>query len=145
MDCVNLKREFGNAYRVQYEESYRAEYGPNCRVEVPWLMITPCRNGHVYPWGGRELAASTDRLGSVARELRTLLFAKVIQDGSDGVTVLFDAEHLDEVAEVMKARRRRRFSPEEWAKSAQRLREYWSTKPKSERWQSSRTRSKAPT
>ncbi len=35
MDCVNLKREFGREFRVQYEESYYAEYGTDARVEAP--------------------------------------------------------------------------------------------------------------
>ena len=69
--------------------------------------------------------ASTNRLGSVANRLKALAFTEVVQEGSDGVNVLFDLEHFDEVARVMKPRKRRRLSPAERAKRVKRLREYW--------------------
>ena len=125
MDCVDLKREFGKEYRVRYEESYYAEYGPNARVEVPELMIIPCRNGQICPWGGRDLVACTDRLGPVANTLMALPFTTIAQEGSDGVNVAFDLKHFEEVARIMKPRRRRRLSPAERAKRTRRLREYW--------------------
>ena len=31
MQCVNLKERFGERYRVEYEESYYAEYGAKFR------------------------------------------------------------------------------------------------------------------
>lgn len=128
MNCVNLKREFGTKYRVRYEESYYAEYGETARREDPRLMIIPCRNGHICPWGGRELAACTRHSGPVASALKALPFATVAQEGDDGCTVVFDAQHLETVAEIMKPRIRRRLSPEERAIRAQRLREYWANK-----------------
>lgn len=128
MDCVNLKKEFGKRYRVKYEESYHAEHGENARAEDPWLMTIPCRNGHIFPWGGGDLAASTNRLGPVANALKTLPFATLAKEGSDGVTVLFDVQHFDEVARILKPRRRRRLSPEERAKRTKRLHEYWADK-----------------
>lgn len=45
--CINLKARFGRLYRVAYEESYRAAYGPGATREDPWLMIVQCRYGHV--------------------------------------------------------------------------------------------------
>jgi len=128
MDCVNLKREFGKRYRVRYEESYFAEYGENARVEDPWLMIIPCRNGHICPWGGEDLAAITGRSGSVANRLKALPFTTLVQEGSEGVVVLFHVKHVEEVAEIMKPRRRRRLSPEERARRVDRLRSYWADK-----------------
>jgi hypothetical protein len=37
MECINLKARFGKRYKVTYEESYFAEYGPHARKEDPWL------------------------------------------------------------------------------------------------------------
>jgi len=37
---------------VTYEESYLTERPEYRDEEGPWLMIMPCRHGHIYPWGG---------------------------------------------------------------------------------------------
>ena len=128
MDCVNLKREFGETYRVRYEESYYAEYGPTARKEDPWLMVIPCRNGCICPAGGRDLVACTNHLGPVANLLKALPFARMVQDGDDGSNVVFDVDHFEEVARIMKPRKRRRLSPEEKAIRTKRLQEYWANK-----------------
>ena len=128
MDCVNLKRTFGRKYRVRYEESYYAEHGPDARVEDPWLIIIPCRNGEICPWGGQNLAACTNRAGPVANELMRLPFTTTAQSGDDGVNVVFDVKHLEKVAQIMKPRTRRRLSASERQKRALRLREYWANK-----------------
>ena len=124
MDCINLKKRFGDRFQVRYEESYHAERGEGARAEDPWLMIIPCQNGHICPWGGSELAASTKAAGSVARRLKALAFTQTAQDGDDGATVLFDVKHFAPVAEIMKPRRRRRLSPEARLAAAERLRKY---------------------
>lgn len=128
MNCVNLKKMFGKRYRVRYEESYWAEHGENARVEDPWLMVIPCRNGHISPWGGFNLVASTNHLGPVANALKRLPFTTMIREGDDGCDVLFDIQHVDAVLQVMKPRKRRRLSPEERAKRTKRLHEYWANK-----------------
>jgi len=58
--CVNLRERYGRRYRVTYEPSYHPEHGPNARIHDPWLMIVPCRFGHIFPHGGSTLAASVD-------------------------------------------------------------------------------------
>ena len=32
--CIDLAENFGQRFRVQYEESYFAQYGPHARVEI---------------------------------------------------------------------------------------------------------------
>ena len=51
-ECIDLKGRFGSRYRVEYEESYEAQYRPGARTRDPWLMIIPCRFGHIFPYGG---------------------------------------------------------------------------------------------
>ena len=75
--CINLKERFGHHYRVAYEESYYAEYGPNARIEDPWLMVVLCEHGEICPWGGTTLAACTNKAGAVAKRLKSLPFTKV--------------------------------------------------------------------
>ena len=106
--CIDLAERFGRRYRVEYEESYFAQYGPRARVNDPWLKIIPCRLGHLMPWGGSLLAAVTDRAGPAARKLAALPGAILWQDGSDGATVLFDVTDLPRMAKLMHPKRRRK-------------------------------------
>ena len=114
--CIDLTERFGNRFKVEYEESYYAQYGAHARVDDHWLKILPCRAGHICPWGGTKLAAVTDRLGAVVRKLAALPGAKLHQHGSDGAIILFDVACFPEVAKVMRPIRRRRMSPEQRAR-----------------------------
>ncbi len=128
MDCLNLKALFGKQYRVKYEESYYADHGLESRRQDPWLMVIPCRNGEICPWGGRKLAACTNHTGSVANKLKALPFAIVAQDGDDGANLVFDVKHFEEVARIMKPRKRRRLSALERERRVRRLQKYWDDK-----------------
>jgi hypothetical protein len=120
-ECIDLAERFGRQYRVEYEESYAAQYGPRARVNDPWLKIIPCRAGHICPWGGDNLAAVTDKVGPTARKLAALPGANLWQDGDDGVTVLFDVAQFPEVAKLMHPRRKRRLSEAQRRKCAEHL------------------------
>jgi hypothetical protein len=126
VECLNLKRRFGQRSRVTYKESYRAEHGPAARVEDPWLMIIPCKYGHLFPWDTTTLAASVDGHPSVAGRLRRLPCCRVHQDGDFGeLTVLFNADDFPKVAQIMRPRRRRqaRLTREQRQEIGRRLRE----------------------
>ena len=122
--CINLKRRFGDRYRVEFEESYHADHGDRARTEDPWLMIIPCQRGHIYPHSHNRLGASTDRCGKTANQLKRLACTKVVQDGSVGVNVIFEVSDFEKVAKIMKPRRRRRQSPEQRQASIERLAKY---------------------
>ena len=66
MDCINLKEQFGDRFKVEYEESYYAQYGEHAWREDPHYMILLCRHGHIYPHGSATLAASISRRGAVS-------------------------------------------------------------------------------
>ena len=111
---IDLRERFGRRYRVGYEPSYRAEHGPNARIHDSWLMIIPCRFGHVFPHGGSTLAASVDGFPKIAGRLKRLTCCRVHQDGDFGeLTVLFDVADFAKVARIMRPRRRRQVSPRE--------------------------------
>ena len=108
--CVNLRDRFGRQFKVTYEESYWAAYGPNATRDDPWYQIIPGARGHVYPHSAAMLAAASDTSGPTARRLMALPFVQVHTDGSDGVTVLFPPERLDDMADLLRLRRPRRVS-----------------------------------
>ena len=101
---------FGEHYRVIYEESYYAQYGERARVVDPWLMIIPCQYGHLYPHGDDMLGFATDKKGPLAKRLSRLDFVTTHQDGDDGVNVVLPAERFEEVARIVKPKRRRQLS-----------------------------------
>jgi hypothetical protein len=124
VECVNLKERFGRRFKVVYEESYYAERPEFRAAEAPWLMMIPCQHGHICPWGGENLAACTRTAGPIAKRLKALPFATVAQDGSDGANVVFPVDHFEEVAAIMKPRRRRVLSPKARKAAGERLAKY---------------------
>ena len=124
MTCINLKERFGDRFKVAYEEAYYAEYGENAHREDPDYMILLCKHGHICPWGGENLAACTRKPGRIVNRLRALPFTEVVQDGDDGANVAFPVEYFDEVAEIMRPRKRSRptISDERRAELAERMR-----------------------
>lgn len=79
----------------------------------PHYQIISGGRGHVFAWDGTQLAASTNASGSTATKLKALRDVEVWQDGSDGCTVLFSPDLLDQVADLLKLRRRRQVTDEE--------------------------------
>ena len=69
--------------------------------------------GPYLPVGRSTLAAVTNKAGPIARKLAALPGVTLWQDGSDGVTVLFDVSDFAAVAQIMHPRRCRRLSPEQ--------------------------------
>ena len=110
--CIDLKARFGDVLRIEHEESYVADRGEHVRTADPWLMMIPCQHGHICPWGGDILAACTDRRGPVAKRLTESGHTEVWMDGDDGVNVKFHVDDFEEIAAIMKPRKRRRLSPE---------------------------------
>jgi hypothetical protein len=111
--CINLQQIFGQTYRIGRDPAYFAEYGPHAYRSDPWYWRVLCKFGHVYPHSSTHLGASTDRRGAIANRLRRIPGVRVVQDGSDGVTVVFPIELFDAVAVHMKPRKRRRLTPEQ--------------------------------
>ena len=105
--CINLKARFGDRFVVDYEESYYAERTKRT-IEDPWLMIIPCRSGHIFPWGGERLAFSVDA-GHIqlAGIIRRLSCCRIEQDGDDGETnASFHIDDFEAVAKVVHPKRR---------------------------------------
>jgi hypothetical protein len=111
--CIDLKERFGRRFRLLYEESYTTE---NRRGHDPWLLTIVCRHGHIYPHGRDQLAASTNSRGPIAKRLAALPCVRVVQDGDDGINVVFHIDDFTTVAAIMKPKRRRKLTAEHKAK-----------------------------
>ena len=112
-ECINLRKRFGQRFKVAMEESYYADRGPRAFADDPACRIIPGRRGHVYPWDGTRLAATSKTSGPRAKRLRELAGAEVYVDASDGATTLFPVDLLDQVADILLLKRRRRVSQQE--------------------------------
>ena len=111
MECINLKKRFGKRYRIDHEESFRAE---GRRAACPELMILLCKYGDIYAADGRMLAASVDGHPKIAGKLRRLECGEVVQDGDFGeLTATFHMDDFPKVEKIMRPRRRRQVSPTE--------------------------------
>ena len=124
MDCINLQAVFGDRFQIELDESYYAQYGENARTVDPWYMQIPCQHGHICPFGGELLAACTNNRGPVAKKLVDLACTEMWQDGGDGVNVRFHVRDFDQVAKIMKPKRRRRLPPGQRQAAIERLRSY---------------------
>ena len=122
--CIDFDAKFGRRFQVSYEESYYEERGESGRLKDPWLRIIPCRFGHHFPHGGSYLGASTTHRGPVASRLAALPCVRVVQDGDDGINVVFHVKYFDAVAAMMKPRRRRRLTTDQRADRVEGLRSY---------------------
>lgn len=94
-------------YRVGREEG--AEKGD------PYGAIVPGRYGHLYIHGPALYGVALNGRRLVPR-LAGL--AEIVTDGDDGVNAVFPAAQLTAVGRLIRARRRRRLSPEHKAKLA---------------------------
>jgi hypothetical protein len=91
---------FGERFKLARDEAaMRGQHDP-------WLLVIPCRFGHLFPWGSNRLAVSTDGRGSTAQRLAALPFVRVEQDGADGLTLSFGIEHFEAIAAIVRPHRR---------------------------------------
>ena len=109
---IDVREEFGHRWRIGLDEAAGG------RWKDAWNYRIVCRYGHICPWGGDLLAASTDRAGSVANRLMKLAGVQVVHDGDDGATVVFSRPLLKTVASLLRPRTVRQPSPSQLASLA---------------------------
>jgi hypothetical protein len=94
-----------NRYRFRLEESFKAESNTHVRGDGRWYVEILCQRGLIYPKGGNEIlafATSTDAWQSLLE-----LGCKPHQVGDKERVCRFPVELLDEVAAILRPRRRR--------------------------------------
>jgi hypothetical protein len=104
-DCVDL-RPWAKSHRFRYrfEESYYAER-PEYRGDGRWFVEVLCRYGMIYPKGGSVLLAYASR--GVKSRIAELPGVTHHQYDDDAEVFRFSLELLDEVAAILKPRRKR--------------------------------------
>lgn len=117
--CIDL-RPWAKAHRCRwrYEESYGAEK-PENRGDGRWYVEVLCKYGLIYPNGGDTLLAYCSR--GVKRHVAGLGDVEHHQSDGDAEVLRFPESRLDEVAAILKPKRRRQYSPEHQAVLRERL------------------------
>jgi hypothetical protein len=110
MTVPNLKELFRDRYRLTYDPA-AATWGE--RLD-PWMHQIPCLNGVIYCHGDGKLGVEC--LGQTAKKLLAIEGTKLHQQGSTEWTVVFPLELFEQVALIVKPRKRRTLSPERKAK-----------------------------
>ena len=116
IDCVNLRERFGHTYRIDHDPAFFAEHGPHGRAHEPFLMTIPCMHGEIYSHGGELLAVATKRRGGISRTIAASPGVTVVQDADDGITATFHVDLFDEIAAIVRPKRRRYLTAEHKAK-----------------------------
>ena len=109
---INLMQRFGKRYRISFDPAYDPKHRPNDKLDA-WMMQIPCQRGTIYPYGGNELAVMVDYRPITAKQLADLPGVQLVQHGDHEKTFIFAVELFDEVAKLVKPRRRRRLTPEQ--------------------------------
>jgi hypothetical protein len=102
--CVDLRKRFPG-YRLQWDESHI----PGQDFD-PWLLEIPCKYGKIYPYGGKQLCAYTDRPRLIAR-LRAIAGAVAHQEGDFELVVRFPVDGWKPYFQLLRAKRRRTVTP----------------------------------
>jgi len=104
--CVDLRLwAKANRYRFRLEESYRVESSTHIRGDGRWYVEILCKNGLIYPHGGTNILVYAKP--GVAPVIAKLLSVPPYQTEGRAHVFKFPIERLDEVAAILKPRKRR--------------------------------------
>lgn len=120
---INLREYYGKQYKIFLDESW--EYMENkSEEEKPWCYELRGKYGLIYPYDDSTLAVMVTS-ESIKGRLKRNFKGRVATfwDGDGEGVFLFDPGLIYEIAEMIRARRRRQLSPEAKEKLANRGRE----------------------
>lgn len=117
-ECVNMRTLFGARFRVGRDPAASA------RDTDPWLLTLPCRYGTIYPHGGDVLAVEVDGHSKLAARVAALPGVRAHQWGDQERTLLFPVALFDQVAAIVRPRRRRVLTEEQRQAARERLAAY---------------------
>jgi hypothetical protein len=93
---------------------YRTSLDPTAEIDTTqaeraWQTRVPAKYGFITPWSATDLAGycNASRLFS---QLLAVPTARPVQRGDSELRIVFAPEHLEIVASILKAQRRRRMS-----------------------------------
>lgn len=105
--CVDL-RVWAKAkrYKFRLEESYKAEDNAHVKGDGRWFVEILCQNGLIYPYGGATLLAYA-KAGVAGRVAELGADIQPHQNDGKARVFKFPVERLDQVAAILKPRKRR--------------------------------------
>jgi len=110
---VNYVRQFSKKYKVQKGD------------DGIWEIV--CKKGDIEPYSLTELCCYQkfpNRVGIYALKNRLPKYCTVTQETGGEIVFKFPKEHLDEIADLVKAKKRRKISEEQRLLCAERLKSY---------------------
>src|SRR5262245_31382789 len=110
MTPPDLKALYGARFQITFDEAAEG------RRKDSWLMQIPCagKGVMIYPHGENLLAVQCDHRPSIAKRLAELGL-RLAQDGDAEKTFVIPVERFEEVAAIVKPRRRRLLTEEQRA------------------------------
>ncbi len=115
---IDLRAAYGDTYRITRDEA--AVVPGQTKADRLWLQQIPCQYGHIYLPGTDTLGAyASGRL--ITGRLAALPGVRVHQRGDTEITVLFPPEGFPAVADLLRARKRRRVAEDQARAGAARL------------------------
>jgi hypothetical protein len=103
---------------VCYRDPAQPHIPPESRDD-PWYYQIPCDFGIIYPHGADTLALEIDYHNPTANRVLKIPGTRLSQDGDFEKTILFSLSLFDQVAEIVKPKRRRVLTPEQRAALAE--------------------------
>jgi hypothetical protein len=107
--CLNLSELFGDRFRIGHDpvaETWKEK-------QDPWMMTILCQRGLIYPYGGTTLAVEIDYRPILAKAVAKVPGVRLYQDGDWEKTFLFDVSLFDQIAAIVKPRKRKQLSEEQ--------------------------------
>jgi hypothetical protein len=127
--CVNLSELYGDRFRIFWDEAYDPDYKHVPKdLRDPWYMELrggergPGRNSgpgfSIYPYGHNTLALEIDYHNPTAAKIAKIPGVRIHQDGDQEKTLLFDVSLFEQIAPLLKLRKKRLVSEAERARLA---------------------------
>jgi hypothetical protein len=99
---------FGKRWRIGWDAAYEPCHVAKGSLD-PWMMQILCKGDiTIYPQGGTKLAVECDYHPQIVRQLASIPGVELTQDGDHEKTFVFDVSLIDQLAAIVKPRRRRR-------------------------------------
>ncbi len=113
---IDLNKLYGKKYRIFMDEAWyveTSESNPDKMKDKHWYYEIRGKYGKIYLYGSNKLAVhiSSNVISSRVERNNTDIFSLYLKT-SEGSIFLFDQEHTEFVAKLIKAKRKRQISEE---------------------------------
>lgn len=110
---INLKEEFGETFKIEYEDGHSGKEN-----DEAVFQLIPCKFGSIQPWDDQRSLLAYCNKKKLSRRLRKEISSgmwagfKVLVQGDYELRFTFPVNRIEEVAGILKAKRKRRLSLE---------------------------------